>query len=114
MKKTSIHLSAFGPFRDITENPSMLLASCIQAENRPEVTSVTVLDVTVASVAKFFDDHKSDSIASRVVYLHLGVSNKAPCFHLEGVAKNFSDFGPDGDNSGLKMDKIQKSQRNAS
>lgn len=118
---TTFHVTGFGRFHGVTDNPSARLVEALPAAlarsraaaagspggwpvGRPVLASTTVLTVSTAAVdaalARLYDRIArdcaaagSDAASDRVVVVHFGVDTRAPCFHLEAVAVNEARFG---------------------
>jgi len=78
-------VTGFGPFRDVTENPSSWLA---QRSGHP----FELLEVSFAGVDAFLDQLDPQSFDR---WLMIGVHGAATKFHLECVGKNYVGNGAD-------------------
>ncbi|GAB0492257.1 hypothetical protein MMPV_003518 [Pyropia vietnamensis] len=118
---TTFHVTGFGRFHGVTDNPSARLVEGLPAAlarsraaaadspgglpiGRPVLASNTVLTVSTAAVdaalESLYDRIARDCVAAgtatasgRVVVVHFGVDTRARCFHLEAVAVNEARFG---------------------
>jgi pyroglutamyl-peptidase len=98
----SVHLTGFGRFQGVEDNPSCHLArgmaaSAIEALHDPRihVASTRVVEVSMAAadaaVNEIFDAYVPHD-GSHVIIVHLGVAAGAKTFHLEEQAANDCDF----------------------
>ena len=99
----SVHLTGFGRFQGVEDNPSChlargLAASAIEALRDPRihVASSRVVEVSMAAadaaVAEIFQCVPDDGSHTHVILVHLGVAASAKSFHLEEQAANNCDF----------------------
>ncbi len=97
----AVHLTGFGRFQGVDDNPSChlargLAASAIEAMRDPRihVASSRVVEVSMAAadaaVTEIFECVPEDS--SHVIIVHLGVAAAAKSFHLEEQAANDCNF----------------------
>ncbi len=97
----AVHLTGFGRFRGVEDNPSChlargLAASMIEAVKDPRIhiASSRVVEVSMpaadAALAEIFEGVPYDD--SCVIIVHLGVAASAKCFHVEQQAANDCTF----------------------
>ena len=97
----AIHLTGFGRFQGVEDNPSChlargLAAAAIYAAKDPRihVASSRVVEVSMSAAEtalnQIFQDVPDDD--SHVLIVHLGVAASASCFHLEQQAINDCTF----------------------
>eukprot|EP00759_Apiculatamorpha_spiralis_P044670 PhF_6_TR41604/c0_g1_i1/m.63048/K01304/pcp; pyroglutamyl-peptidase len=104
MHATRLHLTGFGPFLNVTENPSEKVVTGLCLKNTELAECSTVMPVTAKACDEYFLksrlDLSCDTQSSRHVFIHIGVNRRGKKFHLECQAVNIADFGPSGDASG--------------
>merc|ERR1711871_1231262 len=90
-----IHLTAFGPFGSVSDNPSSRLVQSLQQEAGALVADTAVLDVSAKAATEYiqrsFVDAR-DCADKEHCWIHLGVDGNADCFKLEEVAANEARF----------------------
>ena len=117
MKRTRLHLTAFGPFLDVVDNPSSRIAKELIPTLPPcvELVSFHELEVSIRGVDSYFGSEVSELVHQRNesgeerdgsidVFLHLGVHRGARGeMRLEVRGRNEAHF-PDGDMVGQVKD----------
>ena len=103
-EKLKVYISGYGPFMDITENPSNTLVDHImmnkskyekELDNFCEIAHKEIYEVSVDYVSEnvkkchaLIDDGLRCEEKGLHLLVHFGVSSKSDCINLEVVAKN--------------------------
>ncbi|KAL0479225.1 hypothetical protein AKO1_008056 [Acrasis kona] len=99
---TEVHLTGFGPFHNVPENPSKLLAE-YYADHLKEhgLTSSTVIEVSTEGVEVYLKNMKEQLLTrinsesfkdKKIILLHYGVSASSKRYEIETRGKNEASF----------------------
>jgi pyroglutamyl-peptidase len=107
MQNKEIHLTGFGTFHGVSDNPSQILVEqYAQCSKEYGLSSTTVLEVSTEAVDKFLREMKqrileniSETQKRKIILLHLGVSASSKRYEIEKRGKNEASFrAPDQKN----------------
>jgi pyroglutamyl-peptidase len=94
-----IHVTGFGSFHGVKENPSQMLAEYYQNHLQDHgLASSTLLEVSTEAVEHYLNDIRkkfsngTDVESKKVVLLHLGVSASSKQYEIETRGKNEATF----------------------
>jgi len=102
-EKTYFHITSFGPFHGVTDNPSSHIVRRFEIMSNIEfadlglsslasVDSLAIIETSGVGVNDYLKVRKIPHSLEKHVYIHLGVHGKAIKFHLEKRAWNEADF----------------------
>lgn len=100
-------VTGFGPFGEITINPSSIVARNVSKNlNGDNISSEFVqLEASVSSVKKFYNNRESSN--KECFIIHFGVYSGADKIYIERRAKNYANFSiPDYEGITLTREKV--------
>jgi hypothetical protein len=102
MGRVVFHLTGFGPFREIVNNPSSELVKTLAStipEGAPFVIGSTTTDINVSGIGTLQNllqvrekYHESKQKGDITIFMHFGVGSRHEGFDLELVARNLANW----------------------
>ncbi|KAG2374114.1 hypothetical protein C9374_011193 [Naegleria lovaniensis] len=106
-QKITLHLTGFGPFSGVKENPTTLIIEKLKNENftlqshdNYEINPIhySIIETSMKAVKQYFEEMKCHAVQNQQddesidIFIHLGVSGNSIMYELEERAKNEKTF----------------------
>lgn len=98
-RNKEVIITAFGPFGDVTSNPTEKLINSLKEELQDELYRLFVLPVSYSYCSNWVKDHIS---AESSLVIHFGVSAKSKIIQLERTGRNLVGSSADVDGKFLQ------------